>query len=130
MSAQRFRRLQEQYSDPLLTTLTVMLAALLLLVGPLQAAGVVAAPHFGIAFGFVMVAATSIVSGGVALAAILVAFVLIVVATVLGSKQPSAIDIYLDATAWLIAGTTLALQLPFCFEVRLLSDRLVGSAPV
>jgi hypothetical protein len=84
-----------------------MLAALLLLVGPLQAAGVVAAHHFGIAFGLVMVAATLIVSGGVALAAILVAFVLIVVATVLGSKQPSAIDIYLDATAWLIAGTTL-----------------------
>jgi hypothetical protein len=23
----------------------------------------------------------------------------------------------------------VALQLPFCFEVRLLSDRLVGSAP-
>jgi hypothetical protein len=63
MNAQRIRRLQEQYSDPLLTVLTVMLAALLLLVGPLQAAGVVAAHHFGIAFGLVMVAAMFIVSG-------------------------------------------------------------------
>jgi hypothetical protein len=110
MNAQRFHRLQEQYSDPLLTTLTVMLAALLLLVGPLQAAGVVAAYHFGIAFGLVMVVAMFIVSGsGVALAAILVAVALIVLATVLGSRQPSAIDIYLDATAWLIAGMTLGI---------------------
>jgi Ion channel len=109
MNVQRFRRLQEQYSDPLLTVLTIMLAVLLLLVGPLQAAGVVAAPHFGIAFGLVMVAATFIVSGGVALAAILVALALIVLATVLGSRQPSAIDIYLYATAWLIAGVTLGI---------------------
>ena len=105
-----FRRLQEQYGDPLLTALTVMLAALLLLVGPLQAAGVVAAHHFGIAFGLVMVVAMFIVSGsGVALAAMLVSVVLIVLATVLGSRQPSAIDIYLDATAWLIAGMTLGI---------------------
>ena len=110
MNAQRFHRLQEQYSDPLLTTLTVMLVALLLLVGPLQAAGVVAAYHFGIAFGLVMVVAMFIVSGsGVALAAILVAVALIALATVLGSRQPSAIDIYLDATAWLIAGMTLGI---------------------
>jgi hypothetical protein len=110
MNAQRFRRLQEQYGDPLLTALTVMLAALLLLVGPLQAAGVVAAHHFGIAFGLVMVVAMFIVSGsGVALAAMLVSVVLIVLATVLGSRQPSAIDIYLDATAWLIAGMTLGI---------------------
>ena len=110
MNAQGLRRLQERYSDPLLTTLTVMLSALLLLVGPLQAAGVVDAHHFGIAFGLVMVVAMFIVSGsGVALAAILVAVALIVLATVLGSRHPSAIDIYLDATAWLIAGMTLGI---------------------
>ena len=110
MYAQIFRRLQEQYSDPLLTTLTVMLAALLLLVGPLQSAGVVAAHHFGIAFGLVILAAMFIVSGsGVARAALIVAVALIVLATVLGSRQPSAIDIYLDATAWLIAGVTLGI---------------------
>ena len=110
MNAQRFHRLQEGYSDPLLTTLTVMLAVLLLLVGPLQAAGVVAAHHFGIAFGLVMVVAMFIVSDSkVALAAMLVAVALIVLATVLGSRQPSAIDIYLDATAWLIAGMTLGI---------------------
>jgi hypothetical protein len=45
MNEKRFRRLQEQYSDPLLTALTIMLAMLLFVVGPLQAAGVVAAHY-------------------------------------------------------------------------------------
>ena len=62
MNGQGFRRLQERYSDPLLTALTVMLAVLLFVVGPLQAAGVVAAHQFGIAFGLVLVAAVFIVS--------------------------------------------------------------------
>jgi hypothetical protein len=105
-----FRDLQERYSDPLLTALTIMLAVLLFVVGPLQAAGVVAAHHFAIAFGLVLVAAVFIVSGsGVALAAILVAVALIVLATVLRLRQPSPIDIYLDAAAWLITGITLGI---------------------
>jgi hypothetical protein len=104
-----FRSLQERYSDPLLTALTIMLAVLLFVVGPLQAAGVAAAHHFGIAFGMVLVAAVFIVSGsGVALAAILVAVALIVLATVLRLRQPSPIDIYLDAASWLILGVTLS----------------------
>src|SRR5271168_2241313 len=110
MKVQRFHHLQEQYSDPLLTALTIMLALLLFVVGPLQAAGVVAAHQFGIAFGLVLVAAVFIVSGsGVALAAVLFAVALIVLATVLRLKQPSVIDIYLDSTAWLITGLTLSM---------------------
>ncbi len=104
------RSLQERYSDPLLTALTIMLAILLFVVGPLQAAGIVAAHHFGIAFGLVLVAAVFIVSGSaVAVIAILAAVVLIVVATVLRLSQPSAIDIYLDAASWLITGVTLSI---------------------
>jgi hypothetical protein len=132
MNAQRFHRLQEQYRDPLLTTLTVMLAALLLLVGPLQAAGVVAAHHFGMAFGLVMVVAMFMVSGsGVALAAILVAVALIVLATVLGSRQPSALDIYLDATAWLIAGMTLGIVVTRAVFApgKVTYHRVVGAVP-
>ena len=74
MIAGKFRSLQDQYSEPLLTALTIMLAVLLFVVGPLQAAGVVEAHHFGIAFGVVLVAAVFVVSGSmVAFAAILVA---------------------------------------------------------
>jgi len=103
-----FRRLQERYSDPLLTALTVMLAILLFVVGPLQAAGMVEAHHFGIAFGFVLLAAIFVVSSSaLAVGAILLGIVLIVCAGFLRLRHPSAEDIYLEATAWLILGITI-----------------------
>jgi hypothetical protein len=103
-------RLSERLGDPLLTALTIMLVALLFVVAPLQAAGIVAAHHFGFAFGLVLVAAVFIVSRSViAVAAILVAIALILLATVLRLRQPAILDIYLDASAWLIAGVTLGL---------------------
>ena len=108
MTGKRFRRIQERLSDPLLTALTIMLAVLLFVVAPLQAEGVVAAHNFGIAFALVLVAAVFVVSGSaVAVAAILLAIALVVVATVLRLRQPSIIDIYLDAGAWMILGLTL-----------------------
>ena len=107
MTGEGFRRLRERYSDPLLTALTIMLSILLFVVGPLQAAGVVTENLFGFAFGLVLFAAIFIVSdSGVAAGAILVAIALIAVATVLPLRH-STFDIYLDATAWLIAGVTL-----------------------
>jgi MFS family permease len=110
MTGDGFRRLREQYSDPLLTALTIMLAVLMFVVGPAQAAGLVAAHNFGILFGLLLIAAVFIVSGsGVALAAILVALALIAVTTVLRLRHHSVIDIYLDAAAWLIAGLTLTI---------------------
>jgi hypothetical protein len=110
MIDEKIRRLQDRYSEPLLTALTIMLAVLLFAVGPLQAAGIVEAHHFGIAFGLVLVAAVFIVSGsGMALAAILVAVALVLFATVHRFIRPSAVDIYLDATAWLITGMTLGI---------------------
>jgi|SRR5262245_35491622 len=110
MTGDGFRRLRERYSDPLLTALTIMLAILMFVVGPAQADGLVEAHQFGILFGLALVAAVFIVSGsGVALTAILVALILIVVTTLLRLRQSSVIDIYLDATAWLIAGLTLTI---------------------
>jgi len=108
-TGESFRRLQERWSDPLLTALTIMLGVLLFVIGPMQAAGVVAAHHFGIAFGLVLIAAVFIVSESrIAVAAILTAVALIVVATVMRLRQPSTVDIYLDAIAWLITGLTLS----------------------
>jgi hypothetical protein len=103
-----FRRLQTRLGDQLLTALTIMLAILLFVIAPLQAAGVVAAHYFGFAFGTVLLAAVFVVSGSwFAVASILLAITLVVVATVLRLRQPSAMDIFLDAVAWLIAGLTL-----------------------
>jgi hypothetical protein len=110
MIQKEFVRLRERLSDPLLTALTVMLAVLMFVVGPLQAVGVFGAHHFGLAFGLMLVVSVFVVSGSVvALTATLFAVALVVVATILRLRQPSAIDIYLDASAWLIAGLTLAI---------------------
>lgn len=108
MLQKKIHRLRERLSDPLLTALTVTMAVLMFVIGPMQAAGITGAHHFGIAFAFLLVAAVFVVSASwVALMATLFAITLVVVATILRLRQPSVIDIYLDATAWLIAGVTL-----------------------
>ena len=110
MIGEKIRNLQGRYSEPLLTALTIMLVVLLFVVGPLQAAGIAEAHHFGIAFGLVLVATVFIVSGsGTAVAAILLAVALVLFATVHRLIRPSAVDIYLDAAAWLITGITLGI---------------------
>jgi VanZ family protein len=106
----RFRRLQERLRDPLLTALTILLAILMFAVAPLQAMGLIAAHHFGIAFALVLIATIFVVSSSpAAVTATLVAVALIVVATLLRLRQPSRLDIYLDASAWMITGLTLGI---------------------
>jgi hypothetical protein len=108
MTADMLHRLRKRYSDPLLTALTVMLAILLFVIGPLQAAGIVEAHYFAFAFGLVLVAAVFVVSTSIfALCAILAALALVALATVMRLNHPSTTDIYLDASAWLIVGITL-----------------------
>jgi hypothetical protein len=104
------RRLHDRYGDPLLTALTIMLAILLFVVGPLQATGAVAVHYFGIAFGLVLLAAIFVVSASpVAVVTIVTAIALVVAATALRLRAPSVVDIYLDAAAWMIAGLTLCI---------------------
>jgi hypothetical protein len=108
MTRKKFQELREQLRDPLLTALTMMLAILLFVLTPMQAAGIVGAHDFGIAFGLVLMATVFIVSESrIAVTAILAALVLVILATVHRLRQPSAIDIYLDASAWLVASLTL-----------------------
>jgi hypothetical protein len=74
----------------------------------LQAAGFIAAHFFGFAFGAVLLAAVFVVSGSwPAVASTLFAISLIAIATTLRLRQPSDMDIFLDAAAWLITGLTL-----------------------
>ena len=104
----RFHQLQERLRDPLLTTLTILLAILLFVIAPLQATGLLAAHYFGIAFVPVLIVAVFVMSRSpAAVSAILVAVALIVVATVLRLRQPSRVDVYLVTCAWLIVGLTL-----------------------
>jgi hypothetical protein len=106
MERKLFQRARQDLHDPLLTTLTLLLSVLLFLLGPLQAAGVLPGIYLGSFFGLVLIPAALLVSASpLALAAILVSVALVVTAAVLRSS--SAIDVWLDATAWLIAGLTL-----------------------
>ena len=80
----RFRDIQGRLHDLALTALTIALAFLMFVVGPLQAVGVLGAHHFAISAGLVMVAGIFIVSGSaIAVAALHVAVALIVIATML-----------------------------------------------
>lgn len=56
------RQLPVGLTDPLLTALTVMLAVIMFVAAPLQAAGVFGAHEFGIAIGVVIIAAAVIIS--------------------------------------------------------------------
>jgi hypothetical protein len=98
----------ERLRDPLLTGLTIALSLLLFVVAPLQASGNIAAHYLGLAFSLVFVAAVFVVSANrLALAAILLAVTLAMMATILRVRHPSQLDIYLDASAWIIFGLTL-----------------------
>ena len=104
----RLHQLQERLRDPLLTTLTIMLAILLFVIAPLQATGLLAAHYFGIAFAPVLLAAIFVMSRSpAAVFAILVAVALIIVGTVLRLRQPSLVDVYLVTGAWMIVGLTM-----------------------
>ncbi len=82
---------------------------MMFVIAPMQAAGLLAAHEFGIVFGMVLVAGVFIVSQSwMALSAVLLSILLITVATVLRLRHPSTLDIYMDATAWLVTGLTLA----------------------
>jgi hypothetical protein len=102
------RRLKERLVDPVLTALTIMIAVLLFVVAPLQVAGAITGHFVGFVFVAVLILAGFTVSGSrVAFGAILVAIGSVVIATALELQQPSIVEVYLDALAWLIAGLTL-----------------------
>ncbi len=108
MTKESFRRLQERFSDPLLTALTIMLALLLFVIAPLQASGLAVAHFFGILFTFVLVAAVFFVSGSPwAVAGTALALILSIVTSFLRAHHPSILDVYLEAASWLAAGLTL-----------------------
>jgi hypothetical protein len=100
MTARKSHHRRERLGDQLLTASTILLSVLLFVAAPLQANGVLSAPLFGLFFGLVLIPAGFIVSGNrLAVVLMLVAMALIVVAVVMGWRQPSATDRLLDAVA-------------------------------
>jgi ion channel len=105
----RLRILQEQYSDPVLTALTVLLVVMMFVVAPLQAAGHVTFQALGFLVALAIIAGALFMSGSTtAFIAMLVAFGMNLTAAVHRLSDPSAMDIYLVSGAWLILAITLS----------------------
>ena len=106
---QRVLALGGKLNDQLLVIITVLLSALLFLVAPLEANGVISGSTFGLIFGLALIPAAFLVYGDqLAVGAIGAAIALIIVASELEFRRYSLLDQYLDATAWLIAGLALS----------------------
>src|SRR5216684_778437 len=101
-------RMREQWSDPLLTALTVLLLVMLFVIAPLQASGIFIFQAFELVFAIVLVAGVFVMSGNrIAVAAMLVALLMASVGAIFRLKTPSIVDINLFAGAWLIMGITM-----------------------
>jgi Ion channel len=108
MPAERYEHLHKRLSDPVLTVLTLMLLFLLFVIGPMQTAGIVTGHHFGYFFGLVLIPAGFLYSRNLFVAgAIAVAIVIVIATAVLDLERSPRLDLYLDSTAWLIAGLAL-----------------------
>src|SRR5579862_9809040 len=106
----RIRAMRNQkLSDELLTTLTILLSILVFVIAPLQANGVIAGRYFGLIFAAVLIpAAFMLAANWYAAGAMVLAILLIAVASEMEFRDSTIVDVYLDAIAWLIAGLTLS----------------------
>jgi len=102
-------RLRERWSDPLLTTLTVLLVLLLFVFAPLQAIGLQLFQVFGFMSALGLIAGIFLLSGSHTVAvALLVAFAMASTAALSRLSAPSVLDVYLFAGALLIMGVAIA----------------------
>lgn len=108
---QRLRDLRERWQDPLLTLLTILLAVLMFVLAPLRAEHIPGAQEVGFTLVAVVTGAILILSGRrFAIWALLIAIVLAAVAAIHRLYQPSILDVYLDASAWLLISLALILE--------------------
>ena len=101
-------RSRTRYGEQLLTATTVILALVLFVFAPLQAANLIALEALGFAATLVLIASTVAMSGSLtALALMLFAFCLNGVTVLKRAFDPSAMDIALLASGWIIVAATL-----------------------
>lgn len=101
---------RERLSEPLLTALTIIMAALMFIIVPIHAAGLIRTQTVGFGVLLVFIAGVVILSGSVSAALAMGAAVALGLAGwIIRRSGPSTADLYLDATAYIIAGLALAL---------------------
>jgi Ion channel len=105
---QRMANLREEWSDALLTALTVLVVIMLFIIAPLQASGLFLFQAFELVFAIVLVAGVFVLSGSrIAVVAMLASLVMATVGAIFRISAPSRLDINLFAGSWLIMGITL-----------------------
>lgn len=105
----RLDDLQKEYSDRLLSVLTVLLLIMLFVVAPFHAAGIKMFEAFGAVVALVMVAGVFVISASpTATLVILAGFSLNVFVVISRLIRPSTYDLYLVAAAWFVIVCTLA----------------------
>jgi len=108
---QSLNDLRERWRDPLLTALTLLLALLMFVLAPLRAEQIPGAQELGFALVALVTGAVLIISGKrFAIWALLAATLLAAIAAIHRIYQPSVVDVYLDATAWLLISLALILE--------------------
>ena len=106
----RLDDLQKEYSDRLLSVLTVLLLIMLFVVAPFHAAGIEMFEAFGAVVALVMVAGVFVISASpTATLVILAGFSLNVFVVISRLIRPSTYDLYLVAAAWFVIVCTLAI---------------------
>jgi Ion channel len=101
---------RERLSEPLLTMLTIVMAALMFVIVPIHASGLIKTQSIGFGVMMIFIAGVIMLSGSLSAAlAMGAALALGFAAWILRRSGPSTIDVYLDATAYIIVGFALAL---------------------
>jgi hypothetical protein len=101
-------RLRERWSDPLLTTLTVLLMLMLFVFAPFQAVGIEVFQLLQFASALGLIGGIFLMSGSpVVIAAMLAALLMAATSAVSRLSAPSVLDVYLFAGALFIMGIAL-----------------------
>jgi hypothetical protein len=105
---ERISQLREQWRDPLLTIITVLITFMMFGAAPLQASGINLIHAFGLLVTLAVVVGVFVISGNlIAIITMLIAVGMASTATVMRLHAPSIFDVYLLAGTWLIMGITL-----------------------
>jgi hypothetical protein len=105
---QTFAELRERLRDPLLTALTIMLAVWMFGLAPLHAASVIDADIIGFILALAVTGALLVLARNPIAAALMLASIACAAAAAwLRWRQPSNLDIFLNALAWALIGFVL-----------------------
>ncbi len=111
MVGMKLSSLRERWRDPLLTALTLLLALLMFVLAPLRADDIPGIQELGFGIVAVVTGAVLVLSGNpVAVTALLLATGLAAAAAIFRLQLSSNLDIFLDASAWLLISLALILE--------------------